>query len=59
MKPRRVVYAGVIMIVAAVGMNAQDAAHPPSAPARHFTLNECVSEFSPARIESTKAGCQY
>ncbi len=59
MKPRRVVYAGVIMIVAAVGMNAQDAAHPPSAPARHFTLNECVSEFSPARIESTKAGYQY
>jgi mannose-6-phosphate isomerase-like protein (cupin superfamily) len=26
---------------------------------RHFTLNECVNEFTPARVESTKAGYQY
>ena len=26
---------------------------------RHFTLHECVNEFTPARVESTKAGYQY
>ena len=26
---------------------------------RQFTLHDCVNEFTPARIESTKAGYQY
>jgi mannose-6-phosphate isomerase-like protein (cupin superfamily) len=55
----RVLCVGVIVVVAAVGMYAQDANHPAPAAGRHFTLNNCVSEFNPARIESTKVGYQY
>lgn len=55
----RVLCVGVFMIVAAVGLRAQDGPRSAPVPARRFTLKECVSEFDPARIESTKVGYQY
>ena len=50
---------GIIAVLSAVGASAQDAPRPASSPDRHYTLSTCVNEFTPARIESTKAGYQY
>ncbi len=50
---------GIIAVLAAVGASAQDTAPSGSSPDRYYTLSTCVNEFTPARIESTKAGYQY
>lgn len=59
MKMPGMVYVGILMLAVVTGARSQEATHPRSSPDRPYTLATCVNEFTPARIESTKAGYQY
>ena len=49
----------VLILTVATWLTATGAMGQTSAPARVYTIGNCVNQFSPAGIESTKVGYQY
>ena len=59
MNMSRIMYVGILMLAVGIDARAQEGTDPRSSWSGPYTLSTCVNEFTPARIESTKAGYQY